>query len=86
MEIAGAIYGRQPALQELLDGEWVLLTLVDPSTGECNTFVPGVGFETREEPLTPVPEFSDSFAYYKGKQECFLPPAFIKPAVGSWLQ
>jgi uncharacterized protein YbcC (UPF0753/DUF2309 family) len=85
-EIAGAIYGRQPALQELLDGEWVLLTLVDPDTGECNTFVPGVGFEKREEPLTPVPEFSDSFEYYKGKYECFLPPAFIKPAVGSWLQ
>ena len=86
VEIAGAIYGRQPALQELLDGEWVLLTLVDPDTGECNTFVPGVGFEKREEPLTPVAEFSDSFEYYKGKYECFLPPAFIKPAVGSWPQ
>jgi len=85
-EIAGAIYARQPAIQELLDGEWVLLTLVDPETGECSTFVPGVGFEKRDEPLTPVAEFSDSFEYYKGKYECFLPPAFIKPAVGSWLQ
>lgn len=85
-EIAGAIYGRQPALQELLDGEWILLTLVDPDTGECSSFVPGVGFEKREEPLTPVAEFSDSFEYYKGKHECFLPPAFINPAVGSWLQ
>ena len=85
-EIAGAIYARQPALQELLDGEWVLLTLVDPDTGECSSFVPGVGFEKREEPLTPIAEFSDSFEYYKGKYECFLPPAFIKPADRSWLQ
>ena len=86
MEIAGAIYGRQPAIQELLNGEWILFTVIDPDTGECNTFVPGVGFEKRDEPLTPLPEVRDSFSYYKGKYECFLPPALVARSAKAWKQ
>ena len=86
MEIAGAIYGRQPAIQELLNGEWILFTVIDPETGECNTFVPGVGFEKRDEPLTPIPTVPDSFSYYKGKYECFLPPAFVSRPAKAWKQ
>ena len=60
--------------------------MIDPDTGECNTFVPGVGFEKRDEPLTPLPEVRDSFSYYKGKYECFLPPALVARSAKAWKQ
>ncbi len=86
MEILGEIYGRQPGIQELLDGEWVILIAHDPKTGEFNQFVPGVGFEKWDDTkLKPIPEVADSYAWFKGKHEKFLPPAMIAEPKRSWI-
>ena len=72
----GEIYGRQPAVQQLLDNAWVHLIAIDPDTGAMNLFVPGVGFVPWDKPLTPLPVVLSSFEWYKGKTD-FLPPALI---------
>jgi uncharacterized protein YbcC (UPF0753/DUF2309 family) len=75
-EILGEIYGRQPAIQELLDNAWVHLIAMHPETEEFHIFVPGVGFVVWDEPLKPLPEVNSSFEWYRGKTD-FLPPARI---------
>jgi len=86
MAILGEIYGRQPGIQELLDGEWVILIAHDPETGEFNRFVPGVGFEKWDDSaLEAIPEVADSYAWFKGKYEKFLSPALIAEPSRSWL-
>jgi len=86
MAILGEIYGRQPGIQELLDGEWVILIAHDPETGEFNRFVPGVGFEKWDDSqLEPIPEVADSYSWFKGKHEKFLPPALITEPSHSWI-
>jgi uncharacterized protein YbcC (UPF0753/DUF2309 family) len=85
MAILGEIYGRQPAIQELLNGEWVILIAHDPETGEFNQFVPGVGFEKWDDSkLEPIPSAPDSYAWFKGKYEKFLPPALIAEPARAW--
>ncbi len=77
----GEIYGRQPAVQQLLDNAWVHLIALDPSTGAMNLFVPGVGFTPWERSLTPLPVVRSSFEWYRGKTD-FLPPAVIAQSNG----
>ena len=85
MAVLGEIYGRQPGIQELLNGEWVILIAHDPETGELNQFVPGVGFEKWDDTaLTPIPDVPDSYAWFKGKYEKFLPPARIAEPTRPW--
>ena len=89
METLGEIYGRQPAIQELLNGQWVHLIAHDPDTGVFNMFVPGKGFVEWNEPLQPIPMVASSADWYRGKYEGFLSPALIAlpgavpPGVGS---
>ena len=77
ISIAGEIYGRQPGIQELLNGQWIHFTVYDYETGEFHFFVPGVGFEKYERPQWPIPTVPDSFSHYKGKYEQYVPPALI---------
>lgn len=85
--IAGAIYGRQPGIQQLLDGEWVILIVHDPATGDLLRFVPGVGFEKWDDSnLQEIPEVAESFDWHKGKYQCFLPPARITEPTKPWLE
>ncbi len=85
--IAVEIYKRQPAIQQLLNKEWVLLTVIDPDTGDFIQFFPnGVGFAKWEKPLTPLPVVNESFEWYKGKYQKFLPPCFIKEPTARWDQ
>jgi len=84
MAILGEIYGRQPAIQQLLNGQWVHLVAVCPDTGAFNMFVPGVGFVLWDEPLKPIPTVKTSAEWYKGHYECFLPPAFVTEPTGHW--
>jgi hypothetical protein len=72
----GAIYGRQPAVQQLLDNAWVHLIAMDPDTGALQLFVPGVGFVAWDKPLVPLPMVRSSFEWFKGKTD-FVPPALI---------
>ena len=81
--IAVEIYKRQPAIQQLLNNEWVLLTVIDPDSGDFIQFFPnGVGFSKWEKPFTPLPVVNESFEWYKGKYQKFLPPCFIKEPTG----
>jgi uncharacterized protein len=84
MEVLGEIYGRQPGIQQLLNGQWVHLIAVDPDTGAFNLFVPGVGFVLWDEPLKPIPQVETSADWYRGKYECFVPPAFIAEPTARW--
>lgn len=84
MSILGEIYGRQPAIQELLDGQWVHLIAHDPETGAFNRFVPGTGFVLWDKPLVPLPEVPDSYTWIRGKHDCFLPPARILEPAERW--
>ncbi|MDQ3597053.1 MAG: DUF2309 domain-containing protein, partial [Pseudomonadota bacterium] len=84
MAILGEIYGRQPAIQQLLNGQWVHLIAVDPETGAFNMFVPGVGFVLWDKPLQPIPEVKSSADWYRGHYECFVPPAFITEPTQPW--
>jgi len=77
----GEIYGRQPAVQQLLDNAWVHLIALDPDTGDMNLFVPGVGFTPWQRPLTPLPVVRSSFEWYTGKTD-FLTPAVIAHSNG----
>jgi len=77
MEVLGEIYGRQPAIQQLLDGAWVHLIAMDPDSGAFNMFVPGTGFVLWDKALQPIPEVGSSFECYKGKLD-FIPPAIIR--------
>ena len=80
----GEIYGRQPAIQELLNGQWVHLIAHDPDTGVFNMFVPGTGFVEWKQPLKPIPEVSTSSEWYRGKYEGFISPALITEPTRRW--
>ncbi len=80
-EILGEIYGRQPAIQELVGNAWLNLVAMDLETGDFHIFVPDTGFVAWDEPLKPLPEVNSSFEWYRGKTD-FLPPARIAPNGG----
>jgi len=85
--IAVEIYKRQPPIQQLLNNEWVLLTVIDPDTGDFIQFFPnGVGFSKWEKPIKPLPVVNESFEWYKGHYMYFLPPCFIKEPTGRYDQ
>ena len=77
----GAIYGRQPAIAELLDNEWVQLVAMDPQSGAFTRFVAGEGFVPWEKHVPDLPVVAGSHEYYRGR-EGFLPPALIESATG----
>ncbi len=76
LEVLGGIYGRQPAIAELLDNEWVQLVAMDPETGAFTRFVAGEGFVPWEEHLPDLPVVETSHEYYRSR-EGFLSPALI---------
>jgi uncharacterized protein YbcC (UPF0753/DUF2309 family) len=83
LEVLGGIYGRQPAIAELLDNEWVQLVAMDPHSGAFTRFVAGEGFVPWEEHIPVLPLVESSYDYYRGR-EGFLPPALIgTPPAGS---
>jgi hypothetical protein len=80
LDALGAIYGRQPAIAELLDNEWVHLVAMDPDDGSFTRFVAGEGFVPWEEHVPDLPVSGNSHEYYRNK-EGFLPPALIGASV-----
>ncbi|SFL20371.1 hypothetical protein SAMN05216302_104118 [Nitrosomonas aestuarii] len=76
-EILGEIYGRQPSIQELVGGGWVLLSAIDPDTGEISYFERGVGFVPWQPEVKVIPEVESSSAYYQDI-DVPLPPVLIK--------
>ena len=76
LEILGGIYGRQPAIAQLLDNEWIQLVAMDPDDGTFTRFVAGEGFVPWEEHVPDLPVVAGSHEYYRDR-EGFLPPALI---------
>jgi len=74
--ILGEIYGRQPAIAELLDNAWVQLVATDPEDGTHTLFVPGEGFVAWDEHVPDLPVVTSSFDYYRGRTD-FLAPVLI---------
>ena len=64
-EILGEIYARQPSIQELVGGGWVLLSAIDPDTGEISVFERGIGFVPWQADKREIPEYESSIAYYQ---------------------
>ena len=71
------IYARQPSLQELIAGGWILLSTIDPDSGEIFMFERGVGFVPWQAEATELPVFEKSPDCYKNKT-LPVPPALIK--------
>ena len=71
------IYARQPSLQELIAGGWVLLSAKDPDTGEIFIFERGVGFIPWQAEPVDLPVRKNSPDYYRG-HTLPLPPALIR--------
>ncbi|MGX2031042.1 DUF2309 domain-containing protein [Methylocaldum gracile] len=76
-EVLTAIYERQPSLQELIGNGWVLLSAIDPDTGEISMFTPGAGFVVWNRELRPLPIVERSPDWYAGHAGP-LPPALIQ--------
>ncbi len=77
-EVLGQIYGRQESIQELVGGGWVLLSAIDPETGEISVFERGVGFVPwKADESRTIDECESSIAYYQDKNDP-LPPVLVK--------
>ncbi|SES74182.1 hypothetical protein SAMN05216326_1037 [Nitrosomonas marina] len=76
-EVLGEIYGRQPSIQELVGGGWVLLSAIDPDTGQISCFERGVGFVPWNPEAIAIPEVESSIAYYQDV-DVPLSPVLIK--------
>jgi len=74
--VLGEIYGRQPAIAELLDNAWVQLVALDPEDAKLTLFVPGEGFVAWDEHVPDLPAVASSFDYYRGRTD-FLAPVLI---------
>ena len=81
LDVLGGIYGRQPAIAELLDNEWVHLVAMDPTDGRFTRFVAGEGFVPWDEHVPDLPVVGTSHEYYRNR-EGFLPPALIRIGIG----
>ena len=77
-EILGAIYARQPVIEELVGRRWIQLAAIDPDQGDISLFVAGKGFIPWQGSL-PITTVSSSQQHYEGQRD-HLPPALIAEA------
>ncbi len=75
--ILGEIYGRQESIRELVGGGWVLLSAIDPDSGEISVFERGVGFVPWQPKDKKLPVHETSVGYYQDQNDP-LPPVLIK--------
>lgn len=71
------IYARQESLRELIAGGWILLSAIDPDTGEIFIFERGIGFVLWQAEAKVLPVFEKSTDCYHNKT-LPVPPALIK--------
>jgi uncharacterized protein len=65
--ILEAIYARQESLRELIAGGWILLSAMDPDTGEIFMFERGVGFVPWQSEVKELSVFAKSTDCYHGQ-------------------
>ena len=61
-EILGQIYERQAIIRELVGGGWILLSAIDPDSGEISVFERGVGFVPWQAEKREMSELESSVA------------------------
>lgn len=71
--VLAAIYGRQPLLQELVGNGWLLLSAINPDSGEIQNFDPASGFTPWQGEVKPLPIVARSADWYAGKNEPLAP-------------
>lgn len=76
-DILEQIYARQPSLQELIAGGWILLRTIDPDSGDIFMFERGKGFVPWQAPAKEIVMINKSPEYYKGKTMP-VPPVLIQ--------
>jgi uncharacterized protein len=81
-DVLGAIYARQPVLQELIGNGWLQLAAKDPDSPAIRRFVPGSGWVEWQGAATTLPVVKTSAEWMRGRRDN-LPPALIAaPAEG----
>lgn len=78
-EILGAIYQRQPVIQELVGKRWIQLAAVDPVSGDISFFVAGKGFVPWQGKQS-LAKVKHSVDHYQGQRD-HLDPALIEKAL-----
>ncbi|VAX08734.1 Hypothetical transmembrane protein coupled to NADH-ubiquinone oxidoreductase chain 5 homolog [hydrothermal vent metagenome] len=82
VEVLSAIYARQLPLQELIGNGWLLLSAMDPLSGEISVFDPDKGFSlwqpAAEEAL---PMVKHSVDWYQGHHQPLSPALIEQEAV-----
>ena len=77
VEVLTAIYQRAPALQELIGNGWIIVSSLDPNTGEIHAFDPAKGFiPWSNTDLPRLSEVKESVDWYADKMAP-LEPVFI---------
>ena len=64
--VLGEIYGRQESLRELIGGGWILLSAIDPDSGEISVFERGIGFVPWQAEVEELPLAEKSVDCYQG--------------------
>jgi uncharacterized protein len=75
-EVLGAIYARQPVLQELVGNGWVQLAVKDPDSPAIRRFMPGRGWSEWQGAAGTPPVVNSSAQWTRGRRDT-LPPARI---------
>ncbi|MEJ1355307.1 MAG: DUF2309 domain-containing protein [Candidatus Sedimenticola sp. (ex Thyasira tokunagai)] len=73
IEMLTKIYTRQPPLQELIGNGWLLVSAMDPETGEITLFKPDQGFVPWTGRVEPLPRVGSSIEWYNGYSEPLTP-------------
>ncbi|MCK5725348.1 MAG: DUF2309 domain-containing protein [Thiotrichaceae bacterium] len=79
VEVLTNIYQRAPALQELIGNGWIIVSSLDPDTGEIHAFNPDKGFTPWSNYRLPkLSEVKKSVDWYVGKMEPLKPVLITK--------
>lgn len=80
IELITAIYQRQPALQELVGNEWIVVAAKDPDSADIQLFDPKKGWLLWHGNAETLPSVARSIDWYAGKRDP-LPPALLQQSV-----
>ncbi len=81
IELITAIYQRQPALQELVGKEWIVVAAKDPDSADIHLFDPARGWLPWHGNMETPPTVAFSRDWYAGRRDP-LPPALLKQPAG----
>ncbi|MBL8397294.1 MAG: DUF2309 domain-containing protein [Candidatus Accumulibacter sp.] len=81
--VVGAIYQRQPPLQELIGNGWIVLATQDPESAALHLFDPAQGWQPWHDQASSqptMPEVDGSADWFAGRDQP-LPPALLRRPV-----